>query len=168
MRTNILICSAAIFVATSFPALAANSTMSEDFVKKAAMSDRFEIESSQLALEKSKNTKVKAFAQQMVDDHTKSTNDLKAALGSSEIDPGLTDTPLDAKHQKIIAMLKHENAKKFDTDYLKAQKEGHAKAVALFQTYAKKGDDASLKDFANKTLPVIEGHKKHVSMLKGM
>lgn len=153
--------------ALALPAMAADaSKMSNDFVQKAAMTDKFEIESSQLALEKSSNAKVKGFAQQMIDDHTKSTSDLKAALGDSEVDPALTDKPLDAKHAKILSNLKASKGKKFDEAYLSAQKDGHKQAVDLFSKYAKHGDETSLKDFASKTLPVIEGHKNHVSKLK--
>lgn len=48
----------------------------EDFVGEAATSDMFEIESSKLALERS-DAATKAFAQQMLTDHKKTTGELK-------------------------------------------------------------------------------------------
>ena len=46
-----------------------------DFVKEAATSDMFEIQSSRLAAERTQGN-VQSFATQMVTDHTKTTSDL--------------------------------------------------------------------------------------------
>ncbi len=167
MHKFLLYCSVSLIAAMASTAtMAAESKMSDDFVKKAAMSDKFEIESSQLALEKSKNSNVKGFAQQMIEDHTASSNALKSALGSSEVDPALTDAPLDAKHQAILHRLTTSSGKAFDTAYVAGQRDGHGEAVKLFRAYARKGDDAFLKSFAQTTLPVLEQHKKHVAGLR--
>jgi len=40
----------------------------------------------------------------------------------------------------------------------RGQVDGHEEAVALFEKYAKKGDKANLKQFAEKTLPTIKEH----------
>ena len=66
-----IICSglAAIFL-TATAALAATALSSKEFVAKAAYSDLFEVESGKLAAKKSANPQIKAFAQQMVADHT--------------------------------------------------------------------------------------------------
>src|ERR1700759_2325384 len=55
----------------------------QDFVTEAAQSDMFEIQSSKLALN-SADAPTKAFAQQMIDDHTKTTDELKGAVGKGE------------------------------------------------------------------------------------
>jgi putative membrane protein len=52
-----------------------------DFVKEVAISDMFEIESNKLAEQKG-NAQEKTFAQQMVTDHTKTSNDLKGLVTS--------------------------------------------------------------------------------------
>ena len=56
-------------------------------MKKAAISNLFEIQSNQLALQKSQNEQVKKFAQMMVDDHTKAGEQLKSTLSTAKIDP---------------------------------------------------------------------------------
>jgi hypothetical protein len=38
--------------------------------------------------------------------------------------------------------------------------------VSLFRTYAKTGENAGLKAFASKTLPVIEGHETKLKQLQ--
>jgi putative membrane protein len=50
-----------------------------DFVTEAAQSDMFEIQSSTLAASRTTGD-VQAFANQMVTDHTKTTNDLKGLV----------------------------------------------------------------------------------------
>lgn len=148
-------------------AAAAPSNNSRDFVKKAAVTDMFEVESSKLALEKSKNEAIRNFATQMIEDHTKSTGDLKDALGEAELDADkLLPKDLDAKHAGLMDRLKAAEGTAFENLYLMAQNDGHTAAVQLFSAYSKTGDNPKLKAFAGKTLPVIEGHKDHVKNLK--
>src|SRR5690349_10312950 len=50
---------------------ARNDTGGSTFVKKAATTDMAEIEMAKLALEKSQNANVRQFAQHMIDEHSK-------------------------------------------------------------------------------------------------
>ncbi|ESX21240.1 DUF4142 domain-containing protein [Mesorhizobium sp. M1148] len=54
------------------------TTSPQEFVKAAASSDMFEIQSSELALRKSKTSRVKEFARMMIKDHTTSSKRLIA------------------------------------------------------------------------------------------
>src|ERR1700709_873501 len=56
----------------------------QDFAMEAAQSDMFEIQSSEAALN-SGNASVKAFAQQMIADHTRTTTELKAAISAGNM-----------------------------------------------------------------------------------
>ena len=67
-------------------------------------------------------------------------------------------TKFDSKHQKLIDDLTAATGADFDKTYAKQQVDGHEEAVKLFDSYAKDGDNASLKQFAQKTLPVIQDH----------
>lgn len=156
----------ALCVLAPLSALAAESTMTDDFVRKAAVASKFEIESSQLALEKSHNKQIKDFAQMMIDDHTKADRDLKAAVRSSDVDEAAIPDSLDEKHQAMLDKLNNAKGKDFDRQYIKAQAEGHKEAVTLFDKYAKKGDDDSLKKFASNALPTLKDHKDQVKQLK--
>jgi putative membrane protein len=55
------------------------SPATEDFVKQAAISDMFEIQSSQLARERG-NAAEKSLAATMIKDHEKTTSDLKSMV----------------------------------------------------------------------------------------
>ena len=45
------------------------------------------------------------------------------------------------------------------------QVDAHKSAVSLFQRYAKGGDNAKLKDWAQKTLPTLQHHLGMADML---
>jgi putative membrane protein len=128
-----------------------------DFVQKAAMSDMYEVQAGKLATEKGQSDAVKQFAQQMVDAHTKTTEELTGIVKAKNIKVDLA-TKLDAKHQKLIDDLNSAPAKDFDKTYANQQVDAHQEAVNLFKKYASQGDDADVKQFAQKTLPTIEHH----------
>jgi putative membrane protein len=44
--------------------------------------------------------------------------------------------------------------------------DAHDEAVKLFDAYAKDGDNASIKQFAQKTLPVIQEHLTEAKKLR--
>ena len=132
-----------------------------DFVKEVAISDMFEIESSKLAEQKG-NAQEKAFAQQMVTDHTKTSSELKGLVGNGKVQATLP-AALDSSHQSKLDKLKAASGKDFSSDYDSYQAGAHEDAVSLFERYAKGGDNAELKDWAGKTLPAL---KHHLQMAK--
>lgn len=143
----------------------ANSMSAQDFVNKAAIANKFEIETSQLAVKHSTNPKVKDFAQQMIDDHTKTGMKLTALLKSGKADIKVPDT-LDAKHENLLKALQTTPKENFDSRYIDIQEDAHKEAVDLFGSYSKNGEDATLKAFAAETLPALKQHYKHVKALK--
>jgi putative membrane protein len=128
-----------------------------DFVQNAAMSDMYEIEAGKIASQKAQSDTVKAFGQMMVDAHSKTTEELKGIVQSGNIKVDLP-TKLDSKHQKLVDDLNSVSNVSFDKTYAEQQVDGHEDAEDLFEKYAKRGDNASLKQFAQTTLPVIQQH----------
>lgn len=145
-------------------AMAQNPT-SEDFVKKVSVGNEFEIQSSKLALDRSKNKDVQAFAKRMVDDHGKAGKNFTKAVAASSVSSKLASKTLDEKHQEILDKLKEVSEDEFDKEYIAAQTEAHDETVALFRSYSENGEDASLKNFAAKTLPTLEKHQDEVHKL---
>jgi putative membrane protein len=126
------------------------------FATKAHGAGLFEIQSSQLALTKAQNADIKAFAQKMVDDHSKADDELKAAAQS---EGGITlSDQMDANSQENLQKLQAANGADFDSLYVQLQTQAHIDAVALFSGYSQKGKDGALKDFAAKTLPTLKDH----------
>jgi putative membrane protein len=159
------LCAAACLL-WSAPALSQTpAPATQDFVTKVAISDMFEIQSSQMALEKKPDRDTKPFAQQMVKDHTKTSADVKGLIDKGKVQATLPTT-LDAEHQKMLDDLKAKDGKDFDQSYDQAQLKGHQDAVALFESYAKSGDNADLKKWAAATLPHLKQHLAMAQKLK--
>jgi putative membrane protein len=140
--------------ASATPSSATPSTA--DFVKNAAMSGMFEIQSSKLALQK----KVRAdrkFAGHMIHDHEHLAAQLKHLVKTDHVDAQIP-TALDDQHQKMLDQLRGESGATFDKDYDAMQQQGHQEAVSMFQSYSQNGDNPALKKWAAKTLPELQDH----------
>jgi putative membrane protein len=126
-----------------------------DFVKEAAMSDMLEIEAAKIAQEKG-NANEKAFAAQMITDHTKTSNELKQMVGG-DLKSALPAS-LDDSSKKKLDKLRNTKPDDFASEYDPMQVSAHKDATSLFERYAKSGDDPKLKDWAGKTLPTLQHH----------
>jgi putative membrane protein len=152
------------------PATASQPMMKVDtatFIEMVASSNAFEVQSSQLAKTNASSDAVKKFAKQMITDHTKAGEQFKAALESVETTSSVSNTTLQPKEQQALDKLKAASGETFDKEYVAAQVKAHDEAVALFRSYSNSGDDPALKEFAKKTLPVLEMHQQHVKELQG-
>lgn len=125
-----------------------------DFVQEAAISDMFEVQSSKLALDKL-NGADKEFANTMIADHTKTTEQLTALAKE-------TNTPapaaMDSAHQSMLEKLKGLSGDAFRKQYFSDQVSGHESAVSLFKRYANGGENAQIKSWASTTLPTLQHH----------
>ena len=157
--TTTLAVAALSVAAFAAPAHAIGTPKAGEFVQKASIGGMFEVQESQLALQKSTNTDVKGFAQHMIDDHTAANNTLKSTAEQAGFGSSVA-TALDSKHQKMFDKLSKEDAgKDFDKQYVDDQKKAHKEAVSLFKKYGDKGDNAALKSFASTTEPTLQAHE---------
>jgi putative membrane protein len=140
------------------------SPATQDFVSKVAVSDMFEIESSKMAQQKTRNSSIADFAKMMVSDHGKTSRQLMSLTGGLK---GVeVPKAMDAEHKQKLDQLKKAAANQFDAQYKAAQIEGHEKAVALFESYSQSGDAAEIKKFAQDTLPKLREHLQHAQQLQ--
>lgn len=133
-----------------------------EFVAKAGASDKYELASSELVLGSS-NAKIKAFAKDMIRDHTKSTAMVKAAAMKSGVHP---KPPVMNDEQKSnIAALTGAKGAARDQLYIQQQKASHQQALDLMQDESGTGDKSALKAVAGKIVPVVQ---HHIEMLNAM
>src|SRR5215831_13264218 len=111
------------------------TTSTKGFVEGAASGDIYEIEASKIALMRSMSDDVKKFAQQMINDHTQTSNQLKAALEHAKLNVELPKM-LDSRHQQMIDDLKGVKDQDFDARYISQQESGHNEALILMRGYA--------------------------------
>jgi putative membrane protein len=134
------------------------SPSTADFVKQAAISDMFEIQSSQIAQERGNATE-KTFAATMIKDHQKTSDELKSMVSSEDLKAEVP-TALDSSHQSKIDKLRSLKGAEFSSRYDSDQVSAHRDAVSLFERYSKNGDNQKLREWAGGTLPVLRHHLK--------
>src|SRR5690348_12419590 len=82
----------------------AQALSTDQFLMQLAAANTFEIDSSKLAVSKSKSETVKAFANEMISDHSKAAVKMKQAVTDAKAKA--PREALDAKHQAIYDDLK--------------------------------------------------------------
>lgn len=132
------------------------------FVKKAASGGMLEVELGKVAAKMAKNDDIKKFGERMVKDHTKANEELKTAAKAAgvEVPAKLTD-----EHAKHFDMFANYKGTDFDRDYAKHMLKDHEEDVALFTRASKELKSKELKDFATKTLPVLQQHLEEAKKL---
>jgi putative membrane protein len=164
---------AAMFVLLSSPAVArqgqsmsnSNSEQGESpanvsaadkkFVKDAAQGGLAEVQLGRLATEKGSSPEVKAFGQRMVKDHTQANDQLKQVAESKGIE---VPTDLNAKDKMLKDQLSNLSGRQFDQAYMQDMVKDHKQDIADFARESRTGNDATVKDFASKTLPTLRSH----------
>jgi putative membrane protein len=116
-------------------------------VKKAGLTNLFEIKAGEIAQQKSQNSKVRDYAKIIVDEHRKAQRHLKAAVedfdGASVPTSGL----------------------QFLRTFKRQQVKSHKEGVKLFKDYAQAAEYDPLKRFAQETLPALEKHLRRAQEL---
>ena len=112
------------------------------FLADADASGTFEIQSSQLAEQRSTRDDVRMFAEEMIRDHTAAADEMAAAEQAA----GLPATPpaLDQRRQAMLAQLQGANGPDFDRLYVHLQQQAHMEAIPLFRTYFEYGDNPAV------------------------
>lgn len=135
------------------------------FVTTAAGNDLYEIQVSQLAMQRGASAQVKSYAQMLVNHHTTSSNELKTLLAAKGVTPPATLPP---DKQAKMAQLSRLNGAEFDREYIRiAGVQDHATAVTLFEQASRTLGDADLRGFAAKTLPVLRQHLQSAQSIAG-
>jgi putative membrane protein len=132
------------------------------FARAAAAGNQFEMASSELALTKSQDDAVRAFAQKMLDEHGPAGDRLMAAAGEEGID--LTAMLTDVGEQALGLL---DSAEDFDADFLRAQTLAHEEAIEVYRNFADTAEDGPLRSFAEETLPTLEAHLDEVEQIAG-
>jgi len=128
----------------------------KDFFETAASANLFEIESSQLALQRATDPALKAFAKRMVQDHEKAGRELKALARKKDV---TLSTQLLRRHKAMLDDLRDEKqGPEFDDEYRRKMIASHKEAVSLFDEVATDAKDPDIKAFAAKTLPTLQAH----------
>ena len=114
-----------------------------------------EIQTSQLALKKSKTKAVTDYARQMIQHHTTSSRQLKPIAKSKNV---ALPKDIGPENKALLTSLQKLNGKNFDEAYIQGQVDAHTRTEAEYQRYLEQGQDQQLKAFASKFSPIVAQH----------
>ena len=134
-----------------------------NFILAAAQGGMTEVKLGELASTNGMQPNVKEFGQMMVKDHTAINDDLKALAAQKGVT--LPDS-LDAKHQAMVDKMAAMTGTEFDDAYIKSMIKAHQKDAKAFKAESAATQDADIKNFLDKSIPVVEAHLQHVTAQK--
>ena len=131
----------------------------------AAQDGMTEVQEAQLALTKARSARVKAYANEMIADHTPMNQQLMTlAQQKGAMPPAMVND----MQQQQMTMLQGETGARFDRDYMRAQVTDHQMTLQHLQDEVANGQDADLKTFAQNGIPVVQKHLMQARQATGM
>jgi putative membrane protein len=126
-----------------------------EFLEKAAEGQQLEIAFGQLAAERAAAEEVKEFGVQMMDDHRKTSAEIRQ-LASKE---GVTlPVELTGKHRDKKDEFARLSGSDFDRAYMRYMLRDHRKDLKAFERSAKAINNPQVQEWAKGTLPLLRQH----------
>jgi putative membrane protein len=135
-----------------------------DFLTEAAGGGMMEVQLGQIAKKNAASKAVKDFGAMMVRDHSNANAELKKLAAEKNV---TLPAALPEKHQKHIDDLSKKTGADFDKDYISMMVDDHKEDIDAFEKCSKSDkEDADVKAFASKTLPVLHKHLDSAQAIK--
>ncbi|MDR3460478.1 MAG: DUF4142 domain-containing protein [Verrucomicrobiae bacterium] len=136
------------------------SVADANFLLAAAQGGLTEVALGELAAKKGTSDAVKDFGKLMIKDHGVINADLKTLAAQK----GVTlPTRLDEQHQAMVDKLAALPGSEFDDTYVLEMIKAHQGDAKAFKDESAATQDAAIKGFVDKSIPVVEAHLKHVA-----
>jgi putative membrane protein len=147
---------AAVVAATAFArSNHRTSGLDVQWLKTSAQGDVFEIKGGRLALSKSTNTAVRALAQRLISDHTKSLQDAEKLAKKNGIKLEKTPTPSEQWELSVVSTM---TGKAFDTEYSNLEVRDHQQDISETQDEARMGFNRAIVKDARQEIPMLRVH----------
>ena len=136
----------------------------KDFVMAASQSDQYEILAARVAAVQGQDPRVRTFAQEMIQEHTRLAEDLSKAAAASGLRP--PEPGMSSDQAMLLSSLQSVPGPDFDKTYSRQQELAHAQAVAVEESFSTAGSDPNLRKAAQSALPSIRDHLKKAQQLR--
>jgi putative membrane protein len=133
------------------------------FLVFAADAGMTEIQAAETAKSMAISDKTKAFADEMIKDHTAAADQVKALAATKNV---TLPAAISDDHRKDIDDLSKKKGSDFEKAYVNMMVDDHKKVVDKFKDASDKCKDPDIKALAAKLLPTLQGHLDHAKMLK--
>ena len=138
---------------SAYPASLSN--VDKEFLITAARTDLIEAHEGQMAEKQASHADVKDLGKTLVQDHTQSYQQLTALAAKTGVS---IPKGIDAAKDRTIAQLAPLKGARFDHQFTAYEIAGEQRAIAVFKREAEHGEDADVKAYAAKIVPVLEKH----------
>lgn len=127
------------------------------FMVEAYMGNLAEVAFGQLAQQRGQSKGVKDFGQKLIDDHAKANE-----AAGNYLDQQQVQRPIHVPEAalKTFTKLSEASDRDFDRLFAKELTKEHEMDVAKYQKWSKRAQSAEVKDYIDKTLPVLKEHHK--------
>jgi putative membrane protein len=143
-----------------------DATADAKFMMTAYEDGEAEIALADLAVTKSESADVKAFANKIKTDHKQADGELQELAGKKNMTLAETPSPTaQTDERKTTDRLQKLSGADFDRAYANTMVGDHRKAVTEFEK-ASKSTDPDVREFADKTLPVLKDHLQRAENLQ--
>ena len=161
---------AACFFAASSTTMAQSPAKPTDaeIAHIAYTADEIDIKAGQLAKKNSKNTKVVAFAEDMIRDHTAVNEKALSLLKKLNVEPKDNETSrtLAKQGEAQVQKLSSLQGAEFDKAYIESEVAYHRLVNETVRTtLIPSASNAELKDLLSTGLKLFEGHQQHAEQL---
>ena len=144
------------------PATTMNETFDRSFVEDRITSSSKEIEVSQLAQEKASNAQVKAFAEQVAQDHQQASQSLRQVATQQNVQLMPDNETVEDAREELTDL----SGAEFDRAYIDMMVEDHQDAVSAVEEKATDSAHPEIQQWATRTLPTLREHLDRARQLQ--
>lgn len=141
--------------------VSATAQTSEDkhFLEKSSQGNVVEVEFAKLALTKTQNPQIRAFAKRMIHDHEKLARRMTPLIQQAGLQPS---TSLNGEHQELYDKLKGMSGLEFDKEYVEDMDKDHHEDLEAFKKEEASTEVPQLKTAVASGEKVIAEHTKMI------
>jgi predicted outer membrane protein len=132
-------------------------TGSEEFLVQAMQDSMAEIRICEIAIEKSGNADVKAFAQSMIDEHSRMGRELEQLAADRHLDAPRQVRP---EQKMTVDELSSLDGTIFEQRWIQYNIDVHERDIKVFRHYAEAEEDRDIRDLAKKQADALGHHLK--------
>ena len=136
---------------------------SSEFLVRVADAGMSEVEFTKLAEQKATTPEIKQFASMLWNDHTQLNQQVKQLAQERNITLPATTSE---DHNKMMTDIQAKTGKAFDKAFIDKLIANHNKSIDLFDKAIKDVNDASVRTFADNTLPKLKMHRDSAQALE--
>jgi putative membrane protein len=129
--------------------------LDENWLSSSIQGDRFEIQGGQLALQKSQNATIRALANRLIADHTKSLREAKTMANKLHTRIPSSPTFTQAWELRVLATFSGSG---FDRWYADLEVQDHKQDIAETDNEIRNGKQAHVRKSARREIKVLQQH----------